>query len=282
MADSSGGPILIQTHAQRAEREQAEENRRENQRRQLQLWFNGILMFATISTAIFVGYQNYLLRLTLDQTRKQSAAAQQSAIAALWSNLRSEVIRITSEDAVKETLRQMEIQNQSMKEVASAATKSSRTSERALEISQRSELFFTNPSQLIFELGKTPVITLWIANTGHIPATVFELSSGYFVGLERELPKPDQFPIAATPSNFRVPPIGKGIQIPFELRSFNDTVPKVGVESIQNSRAYFWFYVKCRYRDYFGIHRSCTLFKHILESNQLVIDGAAAGYDCAD
>ena len=70
MPNDLGSAGLIETPAERNEREQAEEKRREAKQRKLQLWFNGILTFATILTAIIVCYQNRILRLALEETQR--------------------------------------------------------------------------------------------------------------------------------------------------------------------------------------------------------------------
>jgi hypothetical protein len=242
------------------------------------LFANAISWYATLITKQAVLSGDKASTNTLAQMKVQSDAMQKAAK--------------TAEDTLTEnkiqfanTLAEIKRQSRAMQDAAEAATKSSRVAEKALEISQRANLFFTQPSPLSFEYGKTPEITLSISNTGPIPATVFEKSSGYFIGLDSELPTPDNFRTETSREEIRIPPAGsrsRGMRRTFKLTTFNETIPhpKTVIEYIQSGKASFWFYITCRYRDYFGTHRTCTLFKY--ELGQLVVDSSAIGYACAD
>lgn len=71
-----------ETPEERESRLLAEEKRRENRYKKLQLWFNGSLMVASVLTLGTVAYQNRVLRESLHETRRQSEAAENTATAA--------------------------------------------------------------------------------------------------------------------------------------------------------------------------------------------------------
>ena len=79
MAHGPDGSLLIETEAEKEARERAEEQRTDRRHRKLQLWFNAVLMIATILTAGIVLYQNYILDKSLDEMRIQSATANTAA-----------------------------------------------------------------------------------------------------------------------------------------------------------------------------------------------------------
>lgn len=75
------GAALLDTAADRREKEHAEEQRRDARRRNLQYWFNVIVAFSTVASAGIVLYQNRILDRTMDEMRAQSDAAKQSVLA---------------------------------------------------------------------------------------------------------------------------------------------------------------------------------------------------------
>jgi hypothetical protein len=82
MVRGPDGSLLIETPAEKDARERAEEQRTDRRHRKLQLWFNGLLMVATILTAGIVLYQNHILNNTLVEMQTQSGIAKIAADAA--------------------------------------------------------------------------------------------------------------------------------------------------------------------------------------------------------
>jgi hypothetical protein len=78
MADDSNSPILIESAAEREARERAKEQRKDRRQRKLQLWFNGLLLLATVVTVGVVLYQNHILNLTLNEMKIQSAISERA------------------------------------------------------------------------------------------------------------------------------------------------------------------------------------------------------------
>jgi hypothetical protein len=189
----------------------------------------------------------------------------------------------TALDQMKGQTRAMEVAAAASLKNAEAAEKSARNAEKAFEISQRADVSFHGTTAPVFEAGKIPEVTISILNTGHTPATVFELATGYFVGFQVELPQtPDGFRTATSKERFRITPgtAGvRGIRKTFKLANFHSSMPKGVVELLQNGKAHFWFYIKCLYKDHFGTRPSCQLFKY--ESGKLLLDLESA-YQCTE
>lgn len=79
MKENPDGSFLIDGPAEREAAERAEEQRTDRRYRKLQLWFNGVLMAATIVTAGTVLHQNDIFYKGLVEATKQSKAAMESA-----------------------------------------------------------------------------------------------------------------------------------------------------------------------------------------------------------
>jgi hypothetical protein len=249
----------------------------------LNLVFTGTGVAVGIGVLVIYSFQ-------LKAMREATRAAEKSANAAVDAVKVARDTWKSSNESFTATLGKMDQQVKAMqdaaragRENAAASNKSAGTAQQALEISHRADLFFHPTIPPHFEYGKVPKIEIAIINTGHITATVFELGSGYFVGFESELPGPDQFRTDTSQENYRISPGDAGIRgtlKTFKLENFPTTVPKGAIELIQNGKAHFWFYIKCRYRDHFGTHRSCRLFKY--EDGKLLTDSSVTGYECAD
>ena len=136
------GTLLIESAAERNERERAQDQRRDRRYRTVQLWFNGILMLATILTAGTVLYQNRILNGSLDETKIQSIAALVAADAA--------------KSAAIETKRSADIANESFVFLR--------------KVVERPYLVIESMTPVNFAEGQAPTFILQMKNTGKNPA----------------------------------------------------------------------------------------------------------------
>src|SRR5689334_12704069 len=82
MADNPDNIPLIETSAERLAKEQAEERRKENRYRKLQLWFNGILAFFAVVTGAAVLTQSWILHGQLHEMKSGGKDTHDLAVAA--------------------------------------------------------------------------------------------------------------------------------------------------------------------------------------------------------
>ncbi|MEO5924185.1 MAG: hypothetical protein ABIR70_10190 [Bryobacteraceae bacterium] len=126
MHNGGAGGHLIETPAEREIREQAGERARQSKYRKLQVLFNAILTIATVLTGGMMLYQNHLIRLSLDETMKQSKASQDALAVArdtLTSNNESSDKTLAE---IQKQVKAMSISADAAKDQADAATESNK------------------------------------------------------------------------------------------------------------------------------------------------------------
>lgn len=173
MGNGPDGPLLIESAADRNERERTEEQRRDRRYRKLQLWFNGILMVATILTAGIVLYQNRILKLTLAETKNLAIAAKVQADAAVTQSAAAKASAEATTTAANATKRQADagaITNELTKRVLDSSIDASRLDQRAWVTVKA-----VNVSNVL-QVGQHPTATVFIENTSKSPAVNLKIS----------------------------------------------------------------------------------------------------------
>jgi len=235
--------ILLHSEADRLKTEKTKQKRRRRTLRELQVWFNGILMVATIVTAVIVMYQNRIMRLTLIETQRQSDAAIEAARIARES-LRS------ADESFTRMLREMQVQSKASQAVAGAssanaeaAQRSARIAETALRVTEIASLqpeavnCINRPLSL-----KTEIEVFW-RNTGRTGAnpvqTVLFLS----------VPEVQQYPVMREGSAGAVGAGGQARTAPVHV---GKTLTETGLELVNKGAIPLHLWGWAKYRDTFG------------------------------
>lgn len=175
---------LLETSSEKTTREQTEDKRAEKRHRNLQLFFNGVLMVSTVLTAAIVWFQSGILKNTLEETRKQ-AKSSEDAVKVARDTLNASIASSKAGDEQAKTSRESSeaLSKSAMVASAKQTADTLAASVAQMRMDQRAWLGITSTELTPIFTEHLPEgtkvrINMGIMNTGKTPAlavgTVFD------------------------------------------------------------------------------------------------------------
>ena len=202
-----GGPLLIESTAEKEARERAAEQRQDRRQRRLQLWFNGALMVATVVSVGIVLYQNRILMLTLSEMVVQTSEIKKSAAASVDAAEAATTAARATENQLVIQLGQVDIAHDQLSAANKAASEQLTAQRDAMRLERRAWIGATQAlGGPTVQIGRRIRATIQLINTGQTPALRVQSSNAMRPVERGQVFKPIFPPAAALPTSLAMLP----------------------------------------------------------------------------